>query len=45
MNNLDIVLALFTTSNNRFSRPDITAAFQATTSATSNWVPQNVSQP
>ena len=29
MNNLDIVLALFTTPNHRFSRPDTTAAFQA----------------
>ena len=36
MNNLDIVLALFTTPNHRFSRLDKTAAFQATTSATSN---------
>ena len=34
MNNLDIVLALFTTPNHRFSRVDATAAFQATTSAT-----------
>ena len=33
MNNLDIVLALFTTPNHRFSRLDTTAAFQATTSA------------
>jgi hypothetical protein len=32
MNNLDIVLALFTTLNHRFSRVDTTAAFQATTS-------------
>jgi hypothetical protein len=38
MNNLDTVLALFTTANHRFSRLDTTAAFQATTSATSNWV-------
>jgi hypothetical protein len=38
MNNLDIVLALFTTPNHRFSRLDTTAAFQAATSATSNWV-------
>jgi hypothetical protein len=30
MNNLDIVLALFTTPNHRFSRVDTTAAFQAT---------------
>ena len=29
MNNLDIVLALFTTPNYRFSRLDTTAAFQA----------------
>jgi hypothetical protein len=29
MNNLDIVLALFTTPNHRFSRLDTTAAFQA----------------
>jgi hypothetical protein len=28
MNNLDIVLALFTTPNNRFSRLDTTAAFE-----------------
>ena len=34
MNNLDIVLALFTTPNHRFSRLDTTAAFQAATSAT-----------
>jgi hypothetical protein len=33
MNNLDIVLALFTTPNHRFSRLDTTAAFQAATSA------------
>jgi hypothetical protein len=32
MNNLDIVLALFTTPNHRFSR------LYTTTSATSNWV-------
>jgi hypothetical protein len=32
MNNLDIVLALFTTPNHRFSRLDTTAAFQAATS-------------
>ena len=38
MNNLDIVLALSTTPNHRFSRLDTTAAFQAATSATSNWV-------
>ena len=38
MNNLDIVLALFTTPNHRFLRLDTTAAFQAATSATSNWV-------
>jgi hypothetical protein len=38
MNNLDIVLALFTTPNHRFSLLDPTAAFQAATSATSNWV-------
>jgi hypothetical protein len=38
MNNLDIVLALFTTPNHSFSRLDATAAFQAATSATSNWV-------
>jgi hypothetical protein len=48
MNNLDIVLAevlaLFTTPNHRFSRLDATAAFQAATSATSNWVQQNFSQ-
>ena len=31
-------LALFATLNHRFSRLDKTAAFQATTSATSNWV-------
>jgi hypothetical protein len=36
MNNLDIVLALFTTPNHSFSRLDTTAAFQAATSATSN---------
>ena len=35
MNNLDIVLALFTTPNHRLSRLDTTAAFQAATSATS----------
>jgi hypothetical protein len=34
MNNLDIVLALFTTPNHRFSRLDTTAAFQAATSTT-----------
>jgi hypothetical protein len=45
MNNLDIVLALFTTPNHRFSRLDTTAAFQAATSATSNWVQENSSQP
>jgi hypothetical protein len=45
MNNLDIVLALFTTPNYRFSRLDTTAAFQAATSATSNWVQENASQP
>jgi hypothetical protein len=46
MNNLDIVLALFTTPNHRCSRlDDGTAAFQATTSATSNWVKENSSQP
>jgi hypothetical protein len=44
MNNLDIVLALFATPNHRFSRLDATAAFQAATSATSNWVQQNSSQ-
>jgi hypothetical protein len=33
MNNLVIVLALFTTPNHRFSRLDTTAAFQAATSA------------
>jgi hypothetical protein len=46
MNNLDIVVALFTTPNHRFSRLDLdtTAAFQAATSATSNWVQQNSSQ-
>ena len=38
MNNLNIILALFTMLNHRFSRLDTTAAFQATTSATSNWV-------
>ena len=43
-NNLDIVLALFTTPNHRFSRLDTTAAFQAATSATSNWVQENASQ-
>jgi hypothetical protein len=43
MNNLDIVLALFTTPNHRFSRLDTTAAFQAATSATSNWVQENSS--
>jgi hypothetical protein len=44
MNNLVIVLALFTTPlspHHRFSRLDTTAAFQAATSATSNWVQQN----
>jgi hypothetical protein len=41
MNNLDIVLALFTTPNHRFSSLDTTAAFQAATSATSNWVQEN----
>jgi hypothetical protein len=41
MNNLEIVLALFTTPNHRFSRLDTTAAFQATTSATSDRVQQN----
>jgi hypothetical protein len=45
MNNLDIVLALFTTPNHRFSRLDTTTAFQAATNATSNWVQQNSSQP
>jgi hypothetical protein len=45
MNNLDIVLALFTTPNHIFSRLDATAAFQAATSATSNWVKENSSQP
>jgi hypothetical protein len=45
MNNLDIVLALFTTPNYRFSRLDTTVAFQAATSVTSNWVQQNSSQP
>jgi hypothetical protein len=45
MNNVDIVLALFTTQNHRFSRPDTTAAFQAETSAISNWVQENSSQP
>ena len=46
MNNLDIVVALFTTPNHKFSRLDLdtTAAFQAATSATSNWVQQNSSQ-
>jgi hypothetical protein len=44
MNNLDIVLALFTTPNHRFSRLDTTTAFQAATNATSNWVQQNSSQ-
>jgi F0F1-type ATP synthase beta subunit len=39
MNNLDIVLALFTTPNHRFSRLDTTAAFQATTNATSKLFP------
>jgi hypothetical protein len=43
MNNLDIVLALFTTPNHRFSRLDTTAAFQAATSATLNWIQQNFS--
>jgi hypothetical protein len=39
MNNLDIVLALFTTPNHSgVSRLDTTAAFQAAASATSNWV-------
>jgi hypothetical protein len=42
MNNLDIVLALFTTPNYRFPRLDTRAAFQAATSAiqlqSSNWV-------
>jgi histidinol phosphatase-like PHP family hydrolase len=33
MNNLDIVLALFTTLNHRFSRLDTTAAFQAAISS------------
>jgi hypothetical protein len=45
MNNLDIVLALFITPNHRFSRLDTTAAFQDATSATSNWVQENSSQP
>jgi hypothetical protein len=36
MNNLDIVLALFTTPNHRFSGLDTTAAWNAV--ATSNWV-------
>jgi hypothetical protein len=45
MNNLDIVLALLTTPNHRFSRVDTTAAFQAATSATSNWVQENSSHP
>ena len=40
--NLDIVLALFTRLNHRFSRLDTTAAFQAT-SASSNWVQDNSS--
>jgi hypothetical protein len=40
MNNVVVVLALFTTPNHRFSRLDTTAAFQAATSATSNWVQQ-----
>ena len=43
-NNLNIVLALFTRLNLRFSRLDTTTAFQAT-SATSNWVQDNSSQP
>jgi hypothetical protein len=45
INNLDIVLALLTTPNHRFSRLDTPAAFQAATSATSNWVQENASQP
>jgi hypothetical protein len=53
MNNLDIAFALFTTPNHTFWRLlrqiwykiDTTAAFQAATSATSNWVQQNSSQP
>ena len=56
MNNLDIVLALFTRLNHRFSRLDATAAFQAdttaafqaaTTTSTCNfnfWIQQNSSQ-
>jgi hypothetical protein len=43
MNNLDIVLALFTTPNHRFLRLDTTTSFQAATSATSNWLQQNTS--
>jgi hypothetical protein len=45
MNNLDIVLALFTTPNHRFSRLDTMAAFKAATRATSNWVQKNSSKP
>jgi hypothetical protein len=40
-------VSLFTTLNHRFSRVHTMAAFQVTTSATSNWVhdQQNSSQP
>jgi hypothetical protein len=34
----------YATPNHRFSRLDATAAFQAATSANSNWVQQNFSQ-
>jgi hypothetical protein len=44
MNNLDIVLRS-DNAKSQFSRLDTTAAFQAATSATSNWVQQNSSQP
>jgi hypothetical protein len=37
MNNLDIVLALFTTLNHGFSRLDTTAAFQATRTSKCNF--------
>jgi hypothetical protein len=45
MNNLDIVLALFTTPNHKFSRLDTTAAFQAATSATSTGFSRTAPQP
>jgi F0F1-type ATP synthase beta subunit len=39
MNNLNIVLALFTTPNHRFSRLDTTAAFQAVVLASAELFP------